>query len=94
MTGCIYLGTTSRASAATGINNEIVVGNNTVGLGSNTTIIGTTTTTRSRIQGTVETSVDFENVTNGAGVLLRAPNGTRYRITVDNAGAIIATAAP
>jgi hypothetical protein len=92
-TNSIYLGHTARAAAA-GTDNEIAIGANALGLGSNTTVIGTAATTRTRLQGTVETSVDFESIANGAGVLLRAPNGTRYRITVNNAGAIIATAAP
>ena len=29
---------------------------------------------------------------NGAGLNLRAPNGTKYRVTVDNAGALVVTA--
>lgn len=40
------------------------------------------------------TGAEFESTLNGGGVLLRAPNGTRYRVTVTNAGAIQVAAAP
>lgn len=41
---------------------------------------------------TVFFSSDIEVSTIGSGVIIRSPNGTRYRITVDNAGALITTA--
>jgi hypothetical protein len=36
---------------------------------------------------------EFENTVNGKGIILRSPNGTRYRITVDNSGNLITAAA-
>lgn len=41
----------------------------------------------------VTTAGEFESLVNGAGVVLKSPNGTRYRITVDNAGALSVAAA-
>lgn len=41
----------------------------------------------------VTTAGEFESLVAGAGVVLRSPNGTRYRITVDNAGALSVAAA-
>lgn len=37
---------------------------------------------------------DFENLAAGKGYMLKAANGTRYRITVSNTGALVVTAAP
>lgn len=92
-TDCTFIGARIRANQED-ISNCIVIGAGVTSLGSNTTIIGSSSTTLTRLQGTVEASLDFESVTNGKGVLLRSPNGTRYRITVNDAGAVIATAAP
>jgi hypothetical protein len=36
---------------------------------------------------------ELENLVNGKGIILRSPNGTRYRITVDNSGNLITAAA-
>lgn len=46
------------------------------------------------IKGVVSTNNDFESTEAGKGVLLRSPNGTRYRITVDDSGVVSAIAAP
>jgi hypothetical protein len=92
-TNSVYLGYTSRA-AAVGTDNEIAIGANALGLGSNTAVIGNTSITKTRLQGTVETTLDYESITAGKGVLLRSPNGTRYRISVNDSGAVIATLAP
>ena len=37
---------------------------------------------------------DLELTQNGQGVVVRSPNGTRYRISVNDAGMVVATAAP
>ena len=89
----VYIGHNARASAAAQTN-EIVLGAGAIGIGSNTAVLGNASITKTRLQGTVETTLDFESITNGKGVLLRSPNGTRYRISVNDAGAVIATAAP
>jgi len=60
--------------------NSIVIGFNAQGQGSNTAKIGNNSVTALYVGG------------NGAGIVLKSPNGTAYKITVDNAGAIIATA--
>jgi len=49
---------------------------------------GTTTVAQVNADGEVEL------VTAGKGFLLRSPNGTRYRLSVSDAGAVTATAAP
>lgn len=36
---------------------------------------------------------EFEHFVNGAGIVLKSPNGTRYRLTVTNAGALTIAAA-
>lgn len=60
--------------------NEIVIGYNATGNGSNTTTIGNNS----------QTSLYFGG--NGAGLVLKSPNGTKYRITVDNSGNLVTTA--
>ena len=60
--------------------NSIAIGFNAQGEGSNTAKIGNNSVTALYVGG------------NGAGIVLKSPNGTAYKITVDNAGAIIATA--
>lgn len=42
---------------------------------------------------TINPNGEYENKTAGAGPIIKSPNGTRYRITVSDAGAITATAA-
>ena len=56
----IYVGFRTRASAATGVTNEIVIGNNVVGLGSNTSSLGNSSTTFGRWYGSllIGTSTD------------------------------------
>jgi trimeric autotransporter adhesin len=90
---CVFIGSRARPMANLDVN-SIAIGSGVVGIGSNTTIIGSAAITKTRLQGTVDTTLDFESLTAGSGVLLRSPNGTRYRISVNDAGAVIATAAP
>jgi hypothetical protein len=51
-----------------------------------------------RVNGTSKVNIgpagDVDIRTTGAGVILQAPNGTRYRLTVDNAGAPVFTVVP
>ena len=60
--------------------NQIVIGNGAVGQGSNTAVIGDASISALYLTGF------------GAGVVLKSPSGTKYKITVTDAGAIIATA--
>ena len=50
-TSSIYIGGSSKASAATGNTNEIAIGSLALGIGSNTSVIGNTSTTANRIFG-------------------------------------------
>jgi hypothetical protein len=75
----IFIGDSVKANADDE-NNQIVIGFGAIGNGSNTTTIGDSSVTALHVGG------------NGAGIVLKSPNGTAYKITVDNAGAIIATA--
>jgi hypothetical protein len=43
--------------------------------------------------GIIGTPAEVEMTTAATGVILKSPNGTRYRVTVDNAGALVVTAA-
>lgn len=46
------------------------------------------------VNGMIESSLGYENLTNGGSIILRSPDGTRYTLTVSNAGALSITAAP
>ena len=61
--------------------NQIVIGHNAIGDGSNTARIGNTSTTALYVGGAA------------AGVVLKSPNGTAYKITVDNNGLLVTTLA-
>jgi hypothetical protein len=82
---CIIVGAFAKGSA-NGTANEIVLGYSAVGAGSNTVRLGNTAVT------SVTTSGDVETDTVGKGFILKSPNGTRYRISVSNAGALSASA--
>ena len=75
----VYIGDFT-SSLASGDINEIVIGSAAEGNGSNTARIGDANVTALYVGG------------NGAGVVLNSPNGTAYKITVSDAGAITATA--
>ena len=77
--------------------NEIVIGADAVGTGSNTTVIGNQNTTDTRVWGKLDVPTggidsfgDIE-IDLGQGVILKSPNGTRYRIVVSDLGALSAT---
>lgn len=44
------------------------------------------------VNGVIMSSGRLELTTNGRGIVLRSPNGTAYRITVDNGGGLVVTA--
>ena len=75
----IFIGDSAKASADNQTN-QIVIGVGAAGNGDNSATIGDSSVTALHVGG------------NGAGIVLKSPNGTAYKITVDNAGAIIATA--
>ena len=72
---------------------EIVIGYGADGLGNNTTVIGTTVTTKTRLYGDIDAATgDVEVADNTKGLILSSPDGTRYRVTVANGGALTVTA--
>jgi len=75
----VFIGSGTRAKN-TNDNNTIVIGTSTIGNGSNTTTIGNTGHTALYFGG------------DGAGLVLKSPNGTSYKITVDNSGNLVTTA--
>ena len=44
------------------------------------------------VNGVIMSSGRLELTTNGRGIVLKSPDGTAYRITVDNAGSLVVTA--
>jgi hypothetical protein len=82
---CIFLGGSTKGSAD-GTTNETVIGFGATGAGTNTVRLGASNVTK------VETSGDFETDAVGKGFILKSPDGTRYRITVANGGALSASA--
>jgi hypothetical protein len=75
----IFIGSGTRAKNANDTN-QIVIGVSAFGNGSNTATIGSTALTALHVGG------------NGAGLVLKSPNGTSYKITVDNSGNLVTTA--
>jgi hypothetical protein len=83
---------------------EIVIGYGAEGLGNNTTVIGSTVTTKTRLHGNVAIGTDTPasslDVANGdvevsqiaSGIILKSPDGTRYRVTVANGGTLTVAA--
>ena len=75
---CIFIG--ERASpGGIGYTNQIVIGTTAVGKGANTAVIGNDSITELHVGG------------DGAGIVLKSPNGTAYTITVTDAGALVVT---
>ena len=75
----VFIGDTVKAQADNQTN-QIVIGFDAAGNGSNTATIGNTSMTTLHL-GAV-----------GAGIVLKSPDGTAYKITVSNAGALVVTA--
>ena len=83
---CVFVGPNTKGSI-NGTTNENVFGKGAVGEGTNTVRLGNTAITE------VVTSGDVETDTVGKGFILKSPNGTRYRISVSDAGVLSATTA-
>ena len=81
----VYVGSNTKGSI-NGTTNENVFGNGAVGAGSNTVRLGNAAVT------SVKTSGDIETDLIGKGFILRSPNGTRYKISVSDAGDLSASA--
>jgi hypothetical protein len=47
-----------------------------------------------RIARAISGEVDFEFLDSEKGIIIPSPDGTRWRITVDNAGSLVTTAVP
>ena len=75
-TNSIFLGYRAISTAQT-LTNQIVIGHLARGRGSNTTSIGNPSTTSLFLGGNP-----------GEGIVMRSPNGTRYRVTIANGGSI------
>ena len=75
----VFIGDSAKAQA-NAQNNQIVIGYNTIGNGTHTATIGNSTTTALHVGG------------NNAGIVLKSPDGTAYKIKVTNAGALTVTA--
>jgi hypothetical protein len=100
----VYLGANTKALASNQTN-QIVIGYDATGIGSNTAVLGNDSIVTTALKGNVGigttspaskltvTGGDIEVTDSASGIILKSPNGTRYRITVDNAGALTTTAA-
>jgi hypothetical protein len=86
VSNCVYLGANVRGFSNAD-SNSIVIGTSAIGRGANTTTFGTSSTTNTAVFG------DYESLTNGGGMILRSPDGTRYKITVANGGTVNVAAA-
>jgi len=75
----IFIGNSAKANADNETN-QIVIGADAVGNGDNTATIGTNATTALHVGG------------NGASVVLKSPDGTKYKIAIANGGTIVVTA--
>jgi hypothetical protein len=99
----VYLGAETKALAS-GQTNQIVIGHNATGLGSNTAVLGNDSIVTTALKGNVGigttspaskltvTGGDIEVTDSASGIILKSPNGTRYRVTVSDLG-VLSTAA-
>ena len=98
----VYLGADTKALAS-GQTNQIVIGYNAIGLGSNTAVLGNDSIVTTALKGNVGigttspaskltvTGGDVEVTDSASGIILKSPDGTRYRVTVSDLG-ILSTA--
>ena len=99
----IFIGNDTKALGV-GQTNQIVIGHEATGLGSNTIVLGNATITKTRLYGSVgigtDTPASSLDVASGdvevsqiaSGIILKSPDGTRYRVTVANGGTLTVTA--
>jgi len=89
----IFIGSSTRAEN-NNQTNQIVIGTDTTGRGTDTTTIGNLNTTSTLLRGTVSASLftgSFQTngtTDTGSGLFITSPNGTRYKLTIDNSGAL------
>jgi hypothetical protein len=95
----LFLGALTKA-AADNQTNQIVIGYDATGLGSNTAVLGNASITTTALRGNVGIGTtapssklqvsagDVEVDTIAKGVILKSPDGTRYRVTVANGGTL------
>jgi hypothetical protein len=77
----LYVATTARNFMA-GDLTVASIGSTTPGTGAFTTLSAT---------GAITAATDVESTTIGSGFIVKSPDGTRWRITIDNAGALVTT---
>jgi hypothetical protein len=100
-TNSVYLGSDTKALAS-GQTNQIVIGHNAIGLGSNTAVLGNDSIETTALKGNVGigttspaskltvTGGDIEVTDSASGIILKSPNGTRYRVTISDLGVLSA----
>lgn len=82
-TNCTYLGFfANKDTYANSYSNSTAIGSNAVISKSNQVVLGNTSVTE------VDTYGDFQCLTNGKGLILSSPDGTRYRLTISNSGVL------
>jgi hypothetical protein len=98
----VYLGHRTKALAS-GQTNQIVIGHDAIGIGSNTAVLGNDSIVTTALKGDVGigttspaskltvTGGDIEVTDSASGIILKSPDGTRYRVTVSDLG-ILSTA--
>ena len=86
----VFIGDEAKAKAD-GETNQIVIGQGAIGNGTNTATLGNDTVTETYLKGDVKTAGDIESTTNGKGLVLTSPNGSRWRQTISNTGVPVYT---
>jgi hypothetical protein len=101
----VYLGADTKA-LANNQTNQIVIGHNATGLGSNTAVLGNDSIETTALKGNVGigttspaskltvTGGDVEVTDSASGIILKSPDGTRYRVTVSDLGVLSAASLP
>jgi hypothetical protein len=95
----VYLGSFTKALASNQTN-QIVIGYDATGLGSNTAVLGNDSIETTALKGNVGigttspaskltvTGGDIEVTDSASGIILKSPNGTRYRVTISDLGVL------